>query len=159
MTLPRIARSRAGFTLTELIVALVLMAIAAAVVLPSVGRSLNASKINQAATVVVSTLRESSTMAGRRRRPIRVSFDTVNKVIRLRDNVTPDSVFKTVWLNGSTELALSRMGGSDTSLVVFPNGLRTKPTATWPLRVQVQMGDDQREITMTRAGQTRIVTP
>jgi prepilin-type N-terminal cleavage/methylation domain-containing protein len=159
MTLPSIARSRDGFTLTELIVALVLMAAAAGIVLPSISRTLNEGKINQVSSVVVTTLRESTSLAGRRRRPVRVSIDTVARVIRLRDHLAPDSVFRTLWLNESGEYALSVLAASDTQLVVFPNGLRTKATNTWPMTVTLTIGDDQRRVSLTRAGQIRTTTP
>lgn len=158
MTLTRIARSRAGFTLIELIVAIVLMGAIAGIALPRVGEMLSRSKINQAASVVVSTLRESATLAARRRAPVRVSIDAEQRVLRLMNHEAPDTVFRTLWLDASGELALSNLTVSDTQLVVFPNGWREKATA-WDMWLTLEMGEAQRTVTMRRGGQIRITTP
>ena len=154
----RIARSRAGFTLIELIVAIVLMGVVAGFAMPQVGEMLSRGKINQAASVVVSALRESSSLAARTRRPVRVSIDTEQRVIYLRDHEVPATVHRTLRLDGSSELALSSLAASDTQLVVFPNGWREKAT-DWDMWLTLEMGEASRTVTLRRGGQMRITAP
>lgn len=158
MKLPNTAHRRAGFTILELIVVLGLIAIAAGFVAPSVGRMLGATTVSRSAAVVASTLREANTLAGRRRRPVRVSFDTTAKVIRMRDHVSPDTVFRQVWFNEDADLPLRRMIVSDTQVVMYPNGLRTKATS-WPFTVRVVIGGERRQVSLSRGGQVRVTTP
>lgn len=158
MTLTRSARCRAGFTIIELAVVVVLMGVVGGFALPQVGQMLNRSKINQATSVTVGALRESSSLAARRRRPVRVSIDVEQQVMRLRDHVAPDTVLRTLWLNGSGEFALSNLAASDTQLVVFPNGWREK-ASPWDMWLTLEMGDARRTVTLRRGGQIRVTTP
>ena len=154
----RIARSRAGFTLIELIVVIVLMGLLAGFAMPQVGEMLTRSKINHGASVVVSALRESSSLAARTRRPVRVSIDTGQRLLTLRDHENPGTVHRTLRLDGSSELALSNLTVSDTQLVVFPNGWREKAT-DWDMWLKLEMGVVSRTVTLRRGGQVRITAP
>lgn len=147
-------RRRDGFTMLELLVVMTIMAIMGAVALPAIGRSMAASNINRSAAVVATTLRESYSLAARRRRPIRLSFDTANKAIFARDDVLPDSLFLRQYFNSKSDLPVQQLAATDTQIVIYPNGM-----ADGAVTVDITISDFRRRVTATRAGQVRVSTP
>jgi type II secretion system protein H len=144
-------RSRHGFSLVEMIIVLTLIAIAAAILLPSMGRSLAQVRLQRSATVVASSLQLARSVAARQRSPVRLSVDSVQKVIRIRDFANPATVYAEHRFDHTAENAVGRLSVSDTSLVIYPNGL-----AAGEIDVTLTTMNRTRVIHMTRAGQIRI---
>jgi hypothetical protein len=93
-------------------------------------------------------------MAGRQRSPVRISIDSAQRVMRVRDFTTPATIYSERRFHVRSEFPVERFVVSDTSLVVFPNGL-----AAGPIDVTVQVRGRTRQISMSRTGQVRLSAP
>jgi prepilin-type N-terminal cleavage/methylation domain-containing protein len=144
-------RLRAGFTLLELIIVMAMMAGASTIVLPPLGRSMAQVRLQRAATVIAGQLQLAQTTAARQRRPVRLSINEAQKVVRIRDYVNPATVYAEQRLDTSSENVVQRLEVSDTSLLIYPTGMATKE-----LQIRLTSLNKRRVIRMTRAGQIRI---
>jgi len=147
-------RSRDGFTLTELLIVLVLLSIIGGITVAQVGRMLGQTRVQRAASVVAADMKMAHALAGRARRPVRISIDSANRVIRVRDFSTPTTVYSERHFHAAGEYPVQTFIVSDTSLLVYPNGL-----AAGALSVTVGTTSGSRQVTMTRAGQVRVIQP
>lgn len=138
----------------ELLIVLVLMGLAGGVALPSIGRTLAASKIDRTAAMISVELQKARSLASRLRRPIAVSIDANNRVIRIRNHGLPAMLHSELWLTPTSEFGVQQLQTTDIHLVIFPNGL-----AEGPLTLTISEQGRRRAINMTRAGQIRITTP
>jgi prepilin-type N-terminal cleavage/methylation domain-containing protein len=145
-------RPRAGFTMLEMIVVLLLVGIVMVTAMPRISNTLARNPVKGAATAISVDLRRAQSMAGRQRKPIRVSIDTVNKVIRLRDYTTSTTVYGDPrYFNNRSETPLQSLATNDTLVLVYPNG-----TTDGAVTITATVGTQQRTITMTRAGLIRV---
>lgn len=147
-------KRRGGFTLLELLVSLMIIGIIVATVLPRVGRSMAQTRVQRAGQVISADVRRAFSLAAQRRAPVRISIDTAGKTLYIR-NLARDTMYVTDIYNSTSEIGLTQLEASDTTIVVFPNGLANTGftvTANTP-------GGNRRRVTVTRAGQVRIITP
>jgi type II secretion system protein H len=147
-------RARDGFTLLELLVSLMIIGIVIAMVMPKVGRTMSETRVQRAATVVASDIQRAFSLAAQRRSPVRISIDTAAKAFYIR-NRARDTMYVTNTYTSSSDIGVTRMQASDTTVLVYPNGL-----ANTPFNVTLTAGgNNRRRVTATRAGQVRIITP
>jgi prepilin-type N-terminal cleavage/methylation domain-containing protein len=146
-----IPASRPGFSLMELIIVLALIAIVSAMLLPAIGRTVGEVRLQHSATVVASNLQLARSLAARQRSPVRLSIDSAQKVMRVRNYTNPATVYAEYRFDRTSENAVSRLEVKDTSLVIYPNGL-----AADEIWIRLITLDDRRVVRMTRAGQIRI---
>lgn len=144
-------RPRQGFTLFELLVVLAIAGIVMATVVPSIAGSFAQTQLQRAATVIAADLQLAYSMAARQRRPVRVTIDTDDKVLRVLNFESPDTTYSERWFSSDSEQPVQTLGASPTSLVVYPNGL-----ASGGLTITLGAADDVRVIDMNRAGQVRV---
>lgn len=142
MNLPR-TPGRAGFTLTELLMVVVILGILAAMATPRFYRTVNRSKVNEAAGVVAADLEQAVTLATRRRQPMQLSLDgTATYTIRDRATAPADTVRVRRDLTRAGDQGVESITFSRSPVQLFPNG----------------MTDGALTVTLTGAGQTRTVT-
>ncbi len=142
MNLPRNWR-RAGFTLTELLMVVVILGILAAMATPRFYRTINRSKVNEAAGVVAADLEQAVTLAARRRQPMQLSLDaTASYSIRDRATSPADTIRVSRVLTRAGDQGVESITFSRSPVQIFPNG----------------MTDGALTVTLVGAGQTRIVT-
>lgn len=156
MSEPTAARStvRAGFTLIEVLVSLMIIGIVVATVAPKVGKGLSETRVQQAATVVASNIQRAFSLAAQRRSPVRISIDTAGKTIYIQ-NRARDTMYVTNGYTSASDVGVTQMQASDTTVIVYPNGL-----ASSAFNVTVHTGGgNRRRVLATRAGQVRIITP
>lgn len=149
-------RSRLGFTMVELALTFSIIAILSAMAIPKFRRIMQATQVNRATAIVAADLEQAFTLAGRFRRPMRISCtcgtgtytvaDRAGGTVRLRRTLVGDSdlgnmtvVFETIPTDGVT-------------LDVFPSGI-----STTRLQVRITSGASTRAVTLSTAGHVRII--
>lgn len=143
---------RAGFTLVELIIVVVVLGIAAAFATPQISRFIRHDRVNRAAMVIKSDLQNTFAVAGRQRTPVRFVANNAAHTYTISDRTT-GTVIRTRDFGATSEYGLTALVFSPTTLDVFPNGVSSAAITT-----TVTGGDYSRTVTATTAGFVR-VTP
>ncbi|HSJ30452.1 MAG TPA: GspH/FimT family pseudopilin [Longimicrobiales bacterium] len=144
-------RSRDGFTLTEVLIVLILVGIIGGFAFAQVGSMLAQTRVQRAASVVAADLKLAHSMAGRQRMPIQISIDPTARAFRLRDYTTPTKIYSERHFHNGGEYPVESFQTTQTSLLVYPNGL-----ADGPVTITLQAGGNTRVVRMSRAGQVRV---
>jgi prepilin-type N-terminal cleavage/methylation domain-containing protein len=140
---------RSGFTLMDVLITIVLIAILAAMVAPRIQTAIQHARVNRAASVVAGDLELAFTMAARQRKPMRLTTSgAATYTIADRSGGT---VRYTRNLGAGTDFNLS-ISFAPTTVDVFPTGVSTAV-----LTVTVGGTDFTRQLTMTRGGQVLLV--
>ncbi len=141
---------REGFSLLELLIVMVIVAIVVMMAAPSIGSGLRQTHAQQAAATIAQDLERGLGLAARTHRPVVFRLNTDSMVYHLVDRVN-GQVFATQHMApGRSEFGLSSMVASGTTVDLLPNG--TVGAATLPFTLVIQAGDNRRRIKMTRAG-------
>jgi type II secretory pathway pseudopilin PulG len=137
----------------ELALTFTIIAIMAAMIAPRFGRVMQATRVSRSAAVVASDLEQAFTLAGRYRRPMRISCDCGNSIYTIADR-TGGTVRLTRRLRdddlGSLTLVMETPGGG--TVDVFPSGVSTAL-----LRFRITSGASTRAVTLSTAGHVRII--
>ena len=139
-----------GFSLLDLIVMVVVMAVLASLALPPTGNTLRHLRINRAAAVVAMDLRMASSLASRQRRPVRVTYDSDLKSYTFTDVVT-GALLHTRDLR---EFDIPTVTFAPQTTDIAPSGI-----ASNSLTVTLATSGYDRRVTMMRAGMVRVVLP
>jgi Tfp pilus assembly protein FimT len=145
---------RLGFTMVELALTFTVIAILAGIIAPRFSRFMQATRIRRQTAIVAADLEQAVTLASRYRRPMRISCtcgtgtytiaDRNGGTVRLRRTLGTDQDLGNVTLTFEQPVA----GIVD----VFPSGVSSAL-----LRVRLTSGNSTRAITLSTAGQVRIV--
>ena len=143
---------RAGFTLIEVLIVLIIVGIVATMVMPSWGRMGQSVKVNAAAGVVQTDLQRMFSEAQKNKRPVRLVVNLSNRRYTVTDRTT-GTVIWTRFLSGAdSEFQVTSMAGTTpTTIDIFPNGV-----ASNGIVIRVTIRSQTRTVTMTRVGHIRI---
>jgi prepilin-type N-terminal cleavage/methylation domain-containing protein len=148
-------RGRSGFSMIELALTLVVIAIMAAMISPRFIRIMQSTKVARSSAVVAGDLEQAFTLAGRYRKPMRITCDCANATYTIADR-SDGTVRLTRRLQdddlGTMTLTWEWPNGANQRVDVFPNGV-----ATDLLRLRITSGTSTRAITMSSAGIVRII--
>jgi prepilin-type N-terminal cleavage/methylation domain-containing protein len=144
---------RSGFTMIELALTLTVVAIMTAMMIPRFGRVMNSTRVNKSASLLASDLEQAFTLAGRYRKPMRISCACGTATYTIADR-TGGTVRLTRTLRdtdlGTMTLAMEAPGGG--TVDVFPSGVSTAL-----LRFRITSGNSTRAVTLSTAGLVRII--
>jgi type II secretory pathway pseudopilin PulG len=121
--------------------------------LPRIGTILTHSRVNRSAGVVAADLERAFALAGRQRKPVRLSCLCDSLGYRVVDRAG-GTVRLTRLLGEYDESGVTGIAFSTTPVDIFPSGV-----ASAPLTVTISAGGYARQVTMTSAGLVRIVPP
>lgn len=152
---PRIITGiRAGFTLIEVIVVLVLIGILGTLAAPAVGRSITNTRADRSTGAISSDVETAFSLAARQGKPVLLEVDPVYKRIVVRDRAS-NSVMQSHSYNAAeSPYGADRMTMSKSQVTVFPNGLTDGPFV-----IYVNMAGEGRAVRVTRTGIIRITKP
>jgi prepilin-type N-terminal cleavage/methylation domain-containing protein len=146
-----------GFSMPELALTLVIVAILTAMALAKVGSTLSRSKVDRAASVMAADLELAFSTGGRLRQPVRLKCDCANKTYQLNDVLNGGTLRFQRTFGPNSAYPLDSMRFTPDSMTVLPPG-RVAAT-TLPFQVDLYSGGKARRVTMSSAGFVRITTP
>jgi len=140
--------------MVELVLTFTLIGILTAMMIPKIGRTMQATRVNRASAIVAADLEQAFTLAGRFRRPMRITCtcntgqytvaDRTGGTVRLRRTLIGDTDLGNMTLAFEIPVA----GIVD----VFPSGI-----STTQLQVRITSGASTRAVTLSTAGHVRII--
>jgi type II secretory pathway pseudopilin PulG len=149
-------QSRGGFTLVEMAFAFAIIGIMSLMMIPRIQRSMRAHQTRRAAIQVAGDVERAFTLAGRYRKPMRLSCVVAGGVCNNATYTIADRTGGTVRvtrdLKNGGDLGTMTVVFSATPVDIFPNGVSTALDT-----ITVSSGASIRKVVVTTAGQVRIV--
>ena len=142
---------RGGFTLLEVLIVMVIGAIAVMMAAPSIGGSIRQNHAQQSAATIAQDLQRGVSLATRTRHPIQFIVDAAAMSYTLVDQVSGE-VYATQYFSAEqSEFGLTDIVAVPARIIMLPNG-----TVSGQLTITIQAGENRRQILMTRAGLVRV---
>lgn len=142
---------RAGFSMLEMLVVLIVAGVLLAIVVPRTSRILRHERVNRAAQVLVGDLQNGFAIAGRQRAPVRLTFNPGAKSYTFTDRAS-GTVLQTRVMDSGSEFGLTTLAVDKATIDVLPNGI-----ASTFFTVTVGQGEYERKVTASSAGFVRMV--
>ncbi|MCI0436174.1 MAG: prepilin-type N-terminal cleavage/methylation domain-containing protein [Gemmatimonadetes bacterium] len=143
-----------GFTLTELIVGVVIMTVLTGIAYPTVARQAIKTKLEAAAYTISTDLEGAFSLAARQKRPVTFAVDGTNLRYMVQDRAT-SLVLLDRWLGDKdSPWGVTQLGMNVASITVFPNGLASQGAT-----IRVAITNQVRSVVLTRTGLVRITVP
>ena len=149
---PRRPHGRRGFTLVEILIVLVVLAIMLAAGAPAVARKISNSRVQNSARVVAGDIEEAFSLASRQRRPVRIAVETDSMRVRIIDRAT-GTVIRTRRLGADQDLKVETIAATAASVDIFPSGV-----ASGPITITLTTQGYSQRVTMTRVGRVRVTS-
>ena len=151
MTVKGNRTSTAGFTLLELMLALVVLGVIMSSVLPRVRQAAAIWGARRVAGLVANDLENAFSLAARQRRPVRLSCTCGSQQYTVTDRAAGTTLV-TQSLGQSSGYNISGLTFSTNTVDIFPTGISSAP-----LTVTITIGASAKQVTMTQAGQVRVL--
>lgn len=142
---------RCGFTLIEVLIAVAIIGIMAAVAAPHIGSMTEQQRVNRTALMVASDIRAAFTSAARGRVPVHVAFTFANRSYTITNRVTGDTIIQRDLSTG--DLNVTGLSGSNATLDVFPSGIASS-TDTITIGSATQY---HKRVAVSRVGAVRVI--
>jgi type II secretory pathway pseudopilin PulG len=142
--------SPAGFSIIEAVMVLIIVLVVVGSLVPTAYRQIAHARVNRAASVAAADFYLAQGMAGRMRRPVRVTVDQLAKTISLK--TVTDSLIQRRYYGTEGEFKLTAFTAVPLQVQVLPNGM-TNASIT----VTFGNGTYQRQVRISRAGWVRIL--
>lgn len=143
-------RSRSGVTLIEALIAIAILAILVGMVAPAVSRQITRARVNDAAQAIASDLESALSLAGRQRRPVRVTVDAAQRALLTADRASGQMITRRAY-GPASDYKIETLSISPASIDILPHGVATSAAT-----ITVSTGAYSRQVTMTRAGVVRL---
>ena len=140
----------AGFTVIELLIVMVVIAILASITYIRVAPALERARVRAAANVLAGDLQYAQLMAARIGEPIVFTVDVGPKEYQIAER-DGDSVYRLRRFGANGEYVLGEFTAVPTTVQLFPNAIVSQ-SATYTLGI----GSYRRRVILTQAGQVRI---
>lgn len=142
--------SRAGFSLLEILIVMLVLGIAASFATPAVSRFIRHDRVNRAATLVLADFQNVFAVAGRQRAPVRLTANNSARTYTFTDRKS-GALLQSRDFGSTSEYDLSALVVSPTTIDVFPNGVSSAA-----LTATITGGNYSRTVTASTAGFVRI---
>lgn len=141
---------RRGFTLPEMLIAIVIIIVLAAMAAPATAKQLRHGRVNQAANVVAGDLENAVSYAARLRKPVRITRTSATS-FTVTERAT-GTVIQRRELGTDTEWKIATLTFSTATVDVFPAGI-----TSGSLTVTLSEGGYARDVRLTRAGLAQVI--
>jgi type II secretion system protein H len=148
---PKIRGTRFGFTLIEMILAMLMLGIIAGIAIPRVREAARGANSARATRTIALDLEQAVSLAVRQRAPVDIVHGAGSLQFTIQ-NAEDGTVYVERDFSDGSSAHVSELALTPTTIRIFPTG-RTSAS----LAVTVGSGDEERTITMSQAGQVRIV--
>ena len=138
----------------ELALTFTVIAIMASMMIPKIGRVMQATRVNRQTAIIAADMEQAFTLAARFRKPMRITCDCPNQTytvadrsdgtVRLSRRLGQDADLGTITLDFETPVS--------EIVDVFPSGVSTEA-----LTVRITSGVSTRAVTLSTAGHVRII--
>lgn len=142
--------ARRGYTLPEMMIAIVLSVLLVAMAGPATARQLRRGRVNQAANIVAADLENAVSLAARSRKPMRITRATATS-FTVADRTTGNVILRRE-LGSDTEWKVRAVTFSNATVDVFPAGM-----TSGSLTVTLTENGYSRQVRLTRAGLAQVV--
>ena len=143
-------RSRFGVTLIEALIAIAILAILVGTVAPAVSRQITHSRVNEAAQAIASDLESALSLAGRQRRPVRVTVDPAQRALLTVDRASGQVITRHAY-GAMSDYQVGALSASPSSIDILPHGVTTSAAT-----ITISSGTYSRQVTVTRGGVVRV---
>lgn len=144
---------RQGFSLLELLIVMVIIAITVTMAAPSISGGLRQTHAQQASATIAQDLERGLALAARTHRPVIFELTPGTMEYELSDRVN-GNVYATRQMGAGTEFGLTSMVANTNRVDLLPNG--TVGAAALPFELTIQAGGTRQKIWMSRAGLIRV---
>jgi type II secretory pathway pseudopilin PulG len=135
----------------ELALTLCVIGIMTAMMVPKIGRMVQATRLNREIAIVAADLERAFTLAARYRKPMRLSCTCGTQTYTIADR-TGGTVRLSRRLGADADLGTLTLTFSASPVDIFPSGVSTAPDT-----VRITSGISTRAVVLTTAGQVRII--
>lgn len=143
--------TRRGFSLVEIIVSLVILALVSRIALPSVNRTIRQQRVVAASAALAADIDAAFSVAARQRRPIRLTYDAASGQVRAADRAT-GTIYRRRALGNDSDFKLTSVALSPTTVDLFPSGI-----ASAAFTITLTNGAYQRQLMVSRTGLSRVL--
>lgn len=112
-------RSRAAFSLIEILIVMIMVGVLVGIALPKMARTINRDRVLRSATVVQGMMDEATQFASRLRVPVTITLSS--GTITIRNRVT-NGVLRSRSFGNAQDLRATVSFNPTTGVTVFPNG-------------------------------------
>jgi len=148
-------RGQLGFTMVEMMLVFVLIAIMVGMMVPKIGRALQANEVNRAAAIVAGDMEAAFSRAARQRKPVRIDCTCGTTIYTLADRA--GTVLLTRNLRAETEIGQLAMTFTAAPANVLPVEIFPPGIADKTLTIRITSGASTRAVTVSTVGQVRII--
>jgi type IV fimbrial biogenesis protein FimT len=146
-------RDRTGYTVIELMLVMVIIAILAAITYVRLAPALERARVRGAANTLATDLQYAQVLAARYRVPMRIAVDATDKEYQISD-VSGATVYRLRNFGDDGQYNLGTFTASPATVSVFPNAI-VDQSALYTL----SLNGHERRVTFSRAGQIRVTAP
>jgi Tfp pilus assembly protein FimT len=143
-------RARVGVTLIEMLIVIGVLAILVGMLGPMVSRRISHARVNNAAHVLAGNLESALSLAGRQRRPVRITVDAAQRAVVIADRVSGQTIARHAF-GPATEYKVETLSSSPVTIEILPHGVTTAPAT-----LTVGIGGYSRRVSLSRGGQVRV---
>ena len=142
---------RQGFTMVEMALTLCVIGIMTAMMVPKIGRIMQATRLNREIALVAADMEQAFTLAARYRKPMRLSCTCGTQTYTIADR-TGGTVRLSRKMGADADLGTLTLTFSASPVDIFPSGVATAPDT-----LRITSGISTRAVVLTTAGQVRII--
>lgn len=142
---------RAGFTLIEVLIVLMIAAVVGTIAFPRASAITDDAALNQAAAAIRTDLQRVFSEAAKNRRPVRVAISTTGRRYTVTDRGTGQVIFIRDLAAEGTGYRVGTLATTVSTFDVFPTGL-----ASSAVTLTVGLNGNSRQVVMTRVGLAQV---